>query len=616
LKQLGFRTIAVSSLLLFSLAPALRAHAPAGQPAVPASPSASLDDRRKALNDLFHDYWEDQLKTSPEFASTIGDLRYNDQISDYSVAAINDELAREQRFLLRLAAIDPTGFTNQEKISQELLIREFEEDQEAAEFKEWEMPLTQMDGIHAQYPRLVAELSFSTVKDYDDWIARLHALPHAFDQVTANMSIGMDDHRVPPKFLLEKALEQVKQLANQKPEDSPLAMPLKNFPAAISASEQARIKGEMLDAISKEVLPAYTRFARFLEVSYIPAGREQPGIAALPDGAKYYQFLINRTTTTDLTAAQIHQIGLDEVGKDEAAMLAIAQKLGFKDLASFRASLKTNPKLHPASADALVAAYKSYLGPMQARLPQLFGTLPKAPFEVATVPDYAAKTSAPAYYEEGTPDGSRPGRLFVDTYDAADRNLYSVESIAYHEGIPGHHLQISIAQEMKDVPEFRKYEQYTSYVEGWAFYSEHLGKDIGLYQDPYSDYGRLENETWRAIRLVIDTGVHSEGWTRDQMVQYFRDHSAMDEPSMQAEIDRYIAWPSQALAYKIGQLKILELRDRAQKALGDKFDIRAFHDQIIDSGALPLDVLEQRIDAWIAAQKPAAAGPATAPSSN
>jgi uncharacterized protein (DUF885 family) len=608
LRQPGFRTIAVSSLLLFSLAPALRAQKLAPAPSVQPAAAASLDDRRKALNELFHDYWEDQLKHDPEFASTIGDLRYNDQIKDYSVAAINDELAREQRFLLRLAAIDPTGFTDQEKISQELLIREFEEDQEAAEFKAWEMPLTQMDGIHAHYPRLVAELSFTTVKDYDDWIARLHALPHAFDQVTTNMSIGMDDHRVPPKFLLERALEQVKQLANQKPEDSPLAMPLKNFPAAISASEQARIKSEMLDAISQEVLPAYLRFARFLEVSYIPAGRDQPGIAALPDGAKYYQFLIKRTTTTDLTAAQIHQIGLDEVGKDEAAMLAIAQKLGFKDLASFRLSLKTNPKLHPVSADALIAAYKGYLGPMQARLPQLFGTLPKAPFEVAQVPDYAAKTSAPAYYEPGTPDGSRPGRLFIDTYDAEHRNLYSVESIAYHEGIPGHHLQISIAQEMKDVPEFRKYEQYTAYTEGWAFYSEHLGKDIGLYQDPYSDYGRLENETWRAIRLVVDTGVHSEGWTRDQMVQYFRDHSAIDEPSMQAEVDRYIAWPSQALAYKIGQLKILELRDRAQKALGSKFDIRAFHDQVIDSGALPLDVLEHRIDAWIATQKPAAAG--------
>jgi uncharacterized protein (DUF885 family) len=618
LKRITLFVLAASAALL-ALLPALRAQSPAPAPPTTAAP-ASLDDRRKALNDLFHDYWEDRLKHDPEFASAIGDLRYNDQISDYSVAAINDELAREQRFLLRLAAIDPTGFTNQEKNSQDLLIRRFETDEEAAEFKEWEMPVNQMDGIYSDYPRLAAELSFNTVKDYDDWIARLHAIPHAFAQVTENMSIGMDDHRVPPKYLLQKALDQVRQLANQKPEDSPLAMPLKNFPASISAAEQARIRSEMLDAISNEVLPAYTRFARFLEVSYIPAGREKPGIDALPDGAKYYQFLIKRTTTTDLTAAQIHQIGLDEVTKDEAAMLAIAQKLGFKDLASFRASLKTNPKLHPASADALIAAYKGYLGPMQARLPQLFGTLPKAPFEVVPVPDYVAKTSAPAYYESGTPDGSRPGRLFIDTYDATERNLYSVESIAYHEGIPGHHLQISIAQEMKGVPEFRKFSGYTAYTEGWAFYSEHLGKDVGLYQDPYSDYGRLENETWRAIRLVIDTGVHSEGWTRDQMVQYFRDHSAIDEPSMQAEVDRYIAWPSQALAYKIGQLKILELRDRAQKALGDKFDIRAFHDQVIDAGALPLDVLEQRIDAWIATQSPAAAPasvpPASAPASN
>jgi uncharacterized protein (DUF885 family) len=283
-------------------------------------------------------------------------------------------------------------------------------------------------------------------------------------------------------------------------------------------------------------------------------------------------------------------------------MLAIAQKLGFKDLASFRTSLKTNPNLHPASAGALIAAYKGYLGPMQAKLPQLFGVLPKAPFEVAAVPDYLAKNSAPAYYEPGSPDGSRPGRLFIDTYDATHRNLYSVEDIAYHEGIPGHHLQISIAQEMTGVPEFRKFEHYTAYTEGWAFYAEHLGKDVGLYQDPYSDYGRLEGDVWRAIRLVVDTGVHSQGWTRDQMVQYFRDHSNIDEPSIQAEVDRYIAWPSQALAYKIGQLKILELRDRAKKALGDKFDIRAFHDQVIDSGALPLDVLDARIDAWIASQ--------------
>ncbi len=600
----------VSSVLLLAPLPELHAQlttGPAGQSSAsqPAA-QATLADRRQALNDLFHDYWEDRLKHDPEFASEIGDLRYNDQISDYSVAAYNDRLAREQRFELRLAAIDPTGFTDQEQISQELLLRTFDEDQEAAEFKGWEMPVNQMGGIYSEYPQLVAELSFKTVKDYDDWIARLHAIPHAFDQVTTNMSIGMDDHRVPPKYLLEKTLVQVQQLANQKPDDSPLALPLKKFPTSISASEQARIKSEMLDTISKEVLPAYLRFARFLEVSYIPAGRDKPGIDALPDGAAYYQFLIKRTTTTNLTAAQIHQIGLDEVGKDEAEMLAIAQKLGFKDLASFRASLKTNPNEHPASADALIATYRGYLGPMQAKLPQLFGTLPKAPFEVTAVPDYLAKNSAPAYYEAGSPDGSRPGRLFIDTYDATHRNLYSVESIAYHEGIPGHHLQISIAHEMTGIPEFRKFEGYTAYTEGWAFYAEHLGKDVGLYQDPYSDYGRLENEVWRAIRLVVDTGVHSQSWTRDQMVEYFRDHSNIDEPSIQAEVDRYIAWPSQALAYKIGQLKILELRDRAKKALGDKFDIRAFHDQVIDSGALPLDVLEQRIDAWIATQKPAA----------
>jgi uncharacterized protein (DUF885 family) len=599
LKKITLLTTAAAAALLLLL-PVLRAQklqlAPQSQAPVP----VSLEDRRKALNDIFHEYWEDRLKHEPEFASVIGDKRYNDQTSDYSVAAVNDTLAREQKFLLRLAAIDPTGFTDQEKTSQDLLIRTFELDEEAAEFKEWEMPVDQLGGIYSDYPQLAAELSFATVKDYDDWIARLHALPRAFAQVTENMSIGMEDGRVPPKYLLEKALDQVKELANQKPEDSPLALPLKNFPASIPAAAQERIKTEMLAAIAKEDLPAYLRFARFLEVSYVPAGRTKPGIDALPDGKKYYQFLIKQTTTTDLAADQIHQIGLDEVKKDEAAMLAIAQKLGFPDLKSFRASLKANPKLHPASAEALLDAYRGYLKPMQAKLPELFGTLPKASFEVVPVPPYAEKTSAPAYYQGGTPDGSRPGRLFIDTYNATERNLYAVEAIAYHEGIPGHHLQISIAHELTDLPEFRKYGHYTAYIEGWGLYAERLGKDVGFYQDPYSDYGRLEADIWRAIRLVVDTGVHSEGWTREQMVAYFNEHSNVDETSVQAEVDRYIAWPSQALAYKIGQLKILELRDRAQKALGPKFDMRAFHDQVIDAGALPLDVLEQRIDAWIA----------------
>ena len=591
----SFKSIvsAVAAFAVFTFTVSLHAQAPAAGEA-----------NRKALNTLFQEYWEDGLKHAPEFASMLGDKRYNDQISDYSVKAINDTLAREQAFLMRLAAIDTAGLTDQEKISRDILLRDLTENQEAAEFKEWEMPVNQMGGIHTTYPQLVAQLSFTTVKDYDDWIARLHAMPRAFEQVSTNMSIGMQDHRMPPKFLMAKVTDQVKEMGNQKPEDSPLALPLKKFPDAIPAAERDRIKDETLAAIAKEVLPAYLRFARFLEVSYVPACRTELGVSSLPDGARYYNFLIRHSTTTNLTADQIHQIGLDEVKKDEAEMLVIAQKLGFQDLKSFRASLHTNPKLRPASADALLNAYRGYLTPMQARLPQLFGRLPKAPFEVVPVPAYIEKTSAAAYYEPGAPDGSRPGRLFINTYEATDRNLFEVEDTAYHEGLPGHHLQISISQEQENVPMFRKYEFYTAYTEGWGLYAERLGKDVGLYQDPYSDYGRLEGDILRAVRLVTDTGVHSKQWTREQMVEYFHNHSATSEPEVQSEVDRYIAWPSQALAYKIGQLKILELRERAKKALGDKFDLRAFHDQVLDAGALPLDVLEERINSWIAGQKP------------
>lgn len=566
----------------------------------PVSAHASVEERRAAMNGLFQQYWDEYLEQNPEFASEIGDKRFNEKISDYSVSAINNWLAREQELLMKLAQIDPAGFTESEDMSREMLMRQFADDIEGSEFKEWEMPVNQMDGIYRTYPQLVVELSFTTVKDYDDWIARLHQIPRAFDQVTQNMELGLQDHRVPPKYLLEKALEQVQLLASQKPEDSPLALPLKKFRASIPAAEQTRIRTEMLTVIAKEDLPAYQRFARFMQVTYVPAGRAEPGISALPDGAKYYAYLIRRTTTTDLTADQIHQIGLEEVKKDEAEMLAIARKLGFNDLASFRASVKANPKLKPTSAEQLLSTYRDYLKPMQAKLPELFGKLPKARFEVVPVPAYMEKTSAPAYYEPGTPDGSRPGRLFIDTYNATDRNLYQVEAIAYHEGLPGHHLQISIAQELTGVPAFRKFAGYTAYQEGWGLYAERLGKDVGFYEDTYSDYGRLEADIWRAIRLVVDTGVHSEHWSREQMVDYFHEHSNVDETSVQAEVDRYIAWPSQALAYKIGQLKILQLRDRARRQLGTKFDIRAFHDQVLDAGAMPLDMLETRIDAWIA----------------
>lgn len=564
---------------------------------------APVAERRAAMNALFKQYWDADMEHSPEFASMLGDKRWNDKISDYSVGAENAWLEQEQDLLMKLGAIDDGGFTDAEKTSREILLRRFADDLEASEFKEWEMPINQMGGIYSTYPDLAGHLSFNDVKDYDDWIARLKAIPNAFSQVMENMSIGMEDHRVPPKFLLEEALGQVKQLASQKPEDSPLAAPLKKFPASVSAAEQDRIRADVLGVIAKQVLPAYARLARFMEVSYVPAGRTEPGISALPDGAKYYQFLIRRETTLDQTPEQIHRIGEAEVKRDEVEMLAIAQKLGFKDLAGFRASLKDNAKLKPASAEALLAAYQGHVNDMEAKLPQLFGRLSKSKLEVVRMPEYIEKTAPPAYYDPGSPTAGRSGHLWVNFYNVEGRSLLNVEAIAYHEGVPGHHLQISIAQEQEGVPEFRKHTDFTAFVEGWALYSERLGKDAGFYQDPYSDFGRLDADMWRAIRLVVDTGVHSDHWTRQQMVDYFHAHSSLDEPTVQSEVDRYIAWPAQALAYKAGQMKILELRDRAQKALGSKFDIKAFHDEVVDAGAMPLDMLETRINNWIATQK-------------
>lgn len=563
----------------------------------------SIADQHRQLDALFAQYWDANLEHDPEFASMIGDYRFSNKINDYSVKAQMAWLQREQNLLTQLTAIDPTGLTATEKTSREMLKRKLGEDIEAANFKEWEMPIDQMGGIYSNYPQLVANLDFITIKDYDDWIARLHAIPTAFTQVLENMSQGIKDQRVPPKFLLEKTLDQVNQLANQKGENSPLAAPLKKFPASIPASEQKRIKSEMLKAIDTEVLPAYQRLAHFLRVSYIPAGRTDPGIWAIPDGGKYYQYLIRRTTTSDLTAEQIHEMGMNEVKRNEIEMLAIAQKLGFKDLRSFQTHLMSNPKLKPTSADALLDAYKNYLTPMQDKLSRLFTRLPRAPFEVKPMPDYLAKTGPDAFYESGTSDGSRPGRLSINTYNATERYLYMVEATAYHEGIPGHHLQLSIGQEQESLPTFRKFSNYTAFIEGWALYAEQLGKDVGFYQDPYSDYGRLENDMWRAIRLVVDTGVHAKHWTREQMVQYFHDHWIIDEISIQNEVDRYIAWPSQALAYKVGQLKILELRDKAKRELGAKFDLKIFHDTVIDASAMPLDMLEERINNWIAANK-------------
>ena len=591
------------SLLTGSAAAAQR---PGTLPLATAAPAdQSAAGRTRALDALFAEMWQDRLKHAPEFASSIGDLRYNDQLDDASAAAYNDRLGRDRDYLTRLAAIDASGLSEQLQLSKTLMVEELVEEQAEAAFKPWEMPVDQFNGVQVGLPQLVSVLRFTTVKDYEDYVARLNQVPRVFTQVTDNMEAGIADKRVPPKYLLEKVLVQTNTLANAKAEDSPFARPLKSFPAAIAADDQARLRAAVLDAIEKQVKPAYARFARFLQSTYIPAGRTEPGAWSLPDGDAYYAFRVKRSTTTDLTPDQIHQIGLDEVARDEAEMLAIAKKLGYADVAALRAAVAADPKQHPASREALLDVYRHDLDQMKLKLPRYFGRLPRAPLEVEAVPDYLEKDQAPAYYSAGTPDGSRPGRIYINTYDFAHRSLANVESIAYHEGLPGHHLQISISRELTGLPEFRKYLRYTAYTEGWGLYSERLGKDMGFYQDPYSDYGRLETDIFRALRLVVDTGVHAKHWTRQQMIDYFHAHTGLDEATVQSETDRYVAWPAQALGYKMGQLKLLELRARAQQTLGPGFDYRAFHDLVLDSGPLPLDVLSDRVSTWITLQKAA-----------
>lgn len=591
---------AVVALLLFPALSLCRAQS------LPAAAPASVAERHQALDALFRQYWEEELKADPEFASSIGDKRWNAQLTDESPKAVNARLAQQQEMLLKLASLSPDGLSSQDRTSREMLLRSLTDALDAAQFQEWQMPVSQLGGIHTRYAELARSLSFTSTQDYDDWIARLRALPDAFSQVSENMSIGLDNHRTPPRYLMEKALAQVKALAALKPEDSPFALPLKSFPASVPAAEQERIRTELLAVVEKQVDPAYLRFARFLEVRYIPGCRTQEGAWSLPDGDKYYQFLIRRSITVDQPAAVLHQIGLDQVARDEAQMQAIARQLGYSDRKALEAALKTDPKFHPASPEALLEAYRGFIAGIEPKLPTLFGRLPKARLEVVAIPAFRAQTSAAAYYESGSPDLLRPGRVTVNLYDAASRSLADVEAIAYHEGLPGHHLQIALAQEMQDLPAFRKYAHYTAFTEGWGLYAEHLAKDAGFYKNPIDDYGRLESDLWRSIRLVVDTGVHSQHWTRQQMVDYFHAHSAIDEANVQSEVDRYIAWPAQALGYKIGAMEILALRDRAQKALGARFDLRAFHDQVLGAGALPLDLLEARIDAWIAVQTPAA----------
>lgn len=573
--------------------------------AAPERPANDLESRRKAFQALLADQWEYALSHGPEFASILGDKRWNDKVSDLSQKAIEADQAMDRVFLARFEAIDAAGFPEQEALTRTLQIRNYKESIAREKFRIWEMPVNQISGIHLNAPQLVSLLSFATVKDYDDYASRLKAFPKQVDDVMDRMRKGMSDGLMPPRFLLEKVVTQAEGIAASKAEDSPFGRPLAKLPASFTEAERARVREELLGAINGSVLPAYAKFAKFVKETYAPKGRTEPGMWSLPDGEARYASAVKTSTTTDLTPAQIHQIGLAQVAELEKQMMEIAKKMGFSDLASFNASIEKNPKLRASSREEILTIYRGYIGQMMPELPRLFGRLPKAGFEVAQVEAFREKEASGAQYNQPARDGSRPGRIMVNTGDPASRKTISMESTAYHEGVPGHHLQIAIAQELEDLPPIRQQSFYTAFVEGWALYSERLGKEIGFYKDPYSDYGRLQDEMLRAIRLVVDTGFHYKRWSREQVVKFFHDHSAVDEVEVQSETDRYISWPGQALAYKIGQLRILELRERAQKALGNRFDIRRFHDAVLGAGALPLDVLETRIDAWIAAEKSA-----------
>jgi len=567
-----------------------------------AKPNGGVQDRSHELKAQLEEEWQYELRTNPEFATSIGDSRYNDKLSDNSPEFFRSDAQQKRKFLAGFEAIDPKGFSEQDRLSRDLIIRQLRQDIEGAQFKNWEMPVNQMGGPHLELPDLVTLTPFKSVKDYEDYISRLHKIPHLFDQTIANMRQGMADHLMPPRFLLEKVPPEVDDIANATGESSPFAKPLKEFPSTISAAEQKRFRGAILSAINDEIIPAYRKFSAFVRNDYAPHGRTDPGVWALPDGEARYRFAVRRMTTTDLSPDEIHEIGLKELHQTETEMLAVANKFGFKDLASFNQHIKNDRKLYATSGQQLLDLYAKYVRDMEPKLPQLFGRLPKAKLVAIQMEPARAKNAVPADYTPGTADGSRPGHINVNEYNPEHRLLLNVEAIAYHEGIPGHHLQISLAQELPDLPAFRRYGGYTAFIEGWAFYAERLGKEVGEYQDPYSEYGRLENEMWRDIRLVIDTGVHSKRWSRDQMVEYFHKYTAMDEPNVQSEVDRYISWPGQALAYKLGQLEFLKLREEAHQKLGAKFDIKRFHDEVLDSGPLPLDVLHARVEAWIAKQ--------------
>jgi uncharacterized protein (DUF885 family) len=556
-------------------------------------------DRVAKQNTLFEEFYQAGLKNSPERATAVGDYRYNAQLSDASLERIARQHAENDAFLARLRAIPTTGMDETDRLSHELLERQLTRADVSYELKNYEMPINQQGGIHSSLADLPLSVPLDSVRHYEDYIARLHQIPRVLKQTTEVLRAGEKDGLMPPKLIADQLPGQCEGIVAA----NPFVLPLKKFPASFSEAEKQRLTAAMTQAANEEVLPAYKEFAAFLRDEYAPKGRTALSIESLPDGKRRYVEAVKAMTTVDITPEAVHALGLSEVARITAEMTTLAQAQGYKDLAAFHAAVNSDPKWAPKSEDQIVADFKKYIDQMQPRLPELFGLLPKSPVTVEAIPDF--DKAAATHYNRGTPDGKRAGRVVVAVADPTRRTLVLDEAVAYHEGVPGHHLQISISQQLQGLPKFRLFGAggLSAYTEGWALYSEELGKEIGFYKDPVSDYGRLSSELFRAVRLVVDTGIHDKGWTREQVIAYMREND-VNPVLAETETDRYIAWPGQALAYKMGQLKIRELRERAKTQLGPRFDIKAFHDEILNGGALPLDLLEARVDGWIKTQPP------------
>ncbi len=571
------------------------------------------DDAGKTLNAFFEAEWNYTLEQNPTMASSLGDRRWNDRWPDRSLDAIRKREEHATDALARLARIDRAQLSPADQLNYDLFKKDLETEIEGAKFRTYLMPINQRGGVQTQ-DELGDRLRFETVKDYEDWIARLRSFPAMMDQDIALMREGARTHVMWPKIVLGRVPAQIDKQLVSKPEESPFYKPFKKFPDAIPNADRERLAQAAKEAITAGVLPSFQKLKKYFVDEYLPAAFDQVGVWQMPQGAAFYTYLARRHTTTNLTPQQIHEKGLSEVARIRGEMQSIMEKVGFKGtLPEFFTKLRTDPQFYYKTPEELLEAYRALAKRIDPNLVKVFKTLPRTPYGVTPIPDKIAPDTTTAYYNQPAADGSRAGLYFVNLYKPETRPKWEMMALTLHESVPGHHLQIALAQELGDIPKFRRYGGYTAFVEGWGLYAESLGQDMGLYDEPYSKFGQLTYEMWRAVRLVVDTGMHFMKWDRQRAIDFFMANAPKSENDIVNEIDRYISMPGQALAYKIGELKIKELRDRARREIGESFDLREFHDAVLLSGAVPLDVLEKNIDAWIAAKKAAQKAPAPKP---